>query len=150
MTRMLAFWMTPRMTAAAAAPVMLPIPPMMVAATANNISETLVCGSTCARIPYRYMPTPTNTPAISIVVTKTCRLLMPYNSARPALSETPTMNWPSRVKRMNASNAASSATVTAMAGTSHALTAMLPTSVTGQKIIGKIVCGHVPNTSIAR
>ena len=51
---------------------------------------------------------------------------------------------------MKASKAASSATVAAMAGTSHALTAMLPTSVTGQKIVGKIVCGQVPNTSIAR
>ena len=46
MTRMLAFWMMPRMTAATAAPVMLPMPPIMVAATANSISETLVCGST--------------------------------------------------------------------------------------------------------
>ena len=45
---------------------------------------------------------------------------------------------------MKAKNAASAATVEPIAGKSQLLTAISPTSVTGQKIVGKIVCGHVP------
>ena len=59
------------------------------------------------------------------------------------------MNCPVRVKRMKAKNAASAATVEPIAGKSQLLTAISPTSVTGQKIIGKIVCGQVPKMSVA-
>ena len=36
------------------------------------------------------------------------------------------------------------------AGTSHALTAISPTNVTGQNNCGKIVFGQVPNSNMAR
>ena len=65
------------------------------------------------------------------------------------MSATPIMNWPVRVKRMKAKNAARAATVAPIAGRSQPLTAISPTSVTGQKIVGKIVCGQVPKISIA-
>ena len=48
---MLVFWIMARITAAIAAPGTLPMPPMMVAATANSISERPVSGSTWARVP---------------------------------------------------------------------------------------------------
>ena len=59
------------------------------------------------------------------------------------------MNCPVRVKRMKAKKAASAAAVEPIAGRSQLLTAMPPTIVTGQKIIGKIVCGQVPKMRAA-
>ena len=59
------------------------------------------------------------------------------------------MKAPTRVKRMNTNSSASAPTVAPIAGRSQALIAMLPISVTGQKITGKTVCGQVPKISIA-
>ena len=60
------------------------------------------------------------------------------------------MNWPCRENRMKPQSAATAPDAESNAGTSHALTAMSPTNVTGQNNCGKIVFGQVPNSSMAR